>query len=332
MAMAIAMASTSLPHCLPSTPDYDTNKHRRPFHLNCLWLKSSMSDTRSSPGASGRHRTAMASVALLVASASFPAATSAFSSCHRRKMIPRTPATDCSQQWTGRPSAAGRSMLQKADDEINTDNGNMMLRPVLSTATAASLALALAAAPLSPHQQAFAFEESDYASETVTNVVSRLKSSAGDVEGTFNSFEEVAKIITEGKGVGGTLTYDGVRLNEGFVADEDTTIYNPGLTLLTSSEKERLVSAVVENRKVGLSTQKWSENNEYAFDFLKQKLDPLHMYELEGYLGILPFWGAALYLVALFVQKNARGIFPLVYGLCALGVFGPAFLLVANGP
>jgi len=35
------------------------------------------------------------------------------------------------------------------------------------------------------------------------------------------------------------------------------------------------------------------------------------MHELEGYLGILPFYGAALYLVALFVQKNARGIFPL---------------------
>lgn len=88
----------------------------------------------------------------------------------------------------------------------------------------------------------------------------------------------------------------------------------------------------------------------------------LHMHELEGYLGILPFYGAALYLVALFVQKNARGIFPLwvhqfishtcfcsfkvispfikcsvyivlsVYGLCALGVFGPVLLLVATGP
>ena len=66
---------------------------------------------------------------------------------------------------------------------------------------------------------------------------------------------------------------DGVKLNEGFVADEDTTIYNPGLTLLTSSEKERLVNAIVDNRQIGLSTQHWSENNEYAFDFLKQKLD-----------------------------------------------------------
>lgn len=69
------------------------------------------------------------------------------------------------------------------------------------------------------------------------------------------------------------LSLDGVKLNEGFVADEDTTIYNPGLTLLTSSEKERLVNALVDNRQIGLSTQHWSENNEYAFDFLKQKLD-----------------------------------------------------------
>ena len=54
---------------------------------------------------------------------------------------------------------------------------------------------------------AHAYEESDYASETVTEVVSQLKSNAGDVDKTFGTLEEVAKIITEGKGVGGTLTY-----------------------------------------------------------------------------------------------------------------------------
>merc|ERR1719356_98111 len=194
--------------------------------------------------------------------------------------------------------------------------------------TTTTFALTLALSPLVFHTPLTnAYEESDYASETVTTVVSQLKSSAGKVEETFTTLEEMAKIITEGKGVGGTLTFDGVKLNEGVVADEDTTIYNPGLTLLTSSEKERLVSAIVQNRKVGLSVtnqQGWSENNEYAFDFLKSKLDPLHMYELGGYLKVVPFWGAFLYLVAIFVQQNARGIFPLVYGLCALGVFGPA--------
>ena len=56
------------------------------------------------------------------------------------------------------------------------------------------------------------------------------------------------------------------------------------------------------------------------------------MNELGGYLGILPYYGAVLYLVALFVQKNAREVFPLAYGLCVLGIFGPVVLLVATGP
>lgn len=63
---------------------------------------------------------------------------------------------------------------------------------------------------LSSNPMAFAYnyDESDkYASETVTNVVTKLQGSAGDVDATFNTLEEVAKIITEGKGVGGTLTY-----------------------------------------------------------------------------------------------------------------------------
>ncbi len=79
----------------------------------------------------------------------------------------------------------------------------------------ASLAIAIAStqllfSPLSSTSAAFAYnyDESDkYASETVTNVVTKLQSSAGDVDATFNTLEEVAKIITEGKGVGGTLTY-----------------------------------------------------------------------------------------------------------------------------
>jgi len=47
----------------------------------------------------------------------------------------------------------------------------------------------------------------DYASETVTEVVARLRSDAGDIGGTFGILEDISKIITEGKGVGGTLTY-----------------------------------------------------------------------------------------------------------------------------
>ncbi len=205
-------------------------------------------------------------------------------------------------------------------------------QPILSTLTALSILFTTTTLLPSNNNIANAYEESDYASETVTTVVQALKSSTGQIDSTFSALEDVAKIITEGKGVGGQLTYDGVRLNEGYVADEDTTIYNPGLSLLTESEKERLVDAIIQNRKGSLSTNQWNENNEYAFSFLKQKLDPLHMYELGGYLKILPFWGAVLYLVAVAVQQNARGVFPLVYGLCALGVFGPVIVLVASGP
>jgi hypothetical protein len=214
-------------------------------------------------------------------------------------------------------------------------------KPLLSTLAALSIFATTITSPLLPlsnnHNAALvanAYEESDYASETVTLVVQRLKDSTGNIDATFTTLEDIAKIITEGKGVGGQLTYDGIKLNEGYVADEDTTIYNPGLSLLTESEKERLVDAIITNRKLSLNNNnnQWNEQNEYAFQFLKNKLDPLHMYELEGYLKILPFWGAALYLVGLFVQQNVRGVFPLVYGLCALGVFGPVVILIAGGP
>lgn len=290
---------------------------------------------QSSTEIGGRRRTAIASLVLLAAS-SFPAATTAFStasSSHHHAASAHQQMSRVSAQPKGRTAAAAavsRLSLQN-NNEIIDANKNM-LRPILATLTSATLALALAANIVAP-QPTFAYEESDYASETVTNAVAQLKSTTGDVDRTFSTLEEVGKIITEGKGVGGTLTYNGVRLSEGVkIADEDTTIYNPGLTLLTSSEKERLVDAIIQNRKTGLSGGQWSEDNEYAFKFLKQKLDPLHMHELEGYLGILPFYGAAVYLVAIFVQKNARGIFPLAYGLCALGVFGPALALIVTGP
>lgn len=284
-------------------------------------------------GVGGRRRTAIASLLLLAAS-SFPAATTAFSTNNNNHNAAVHQQITRAASHRGRHTPASRLSLQTNNEMIDTNNNKNsdILRPILTAVTTASLALALITNPLSS-QPAFAYEETDYASETVTNVVAQLKSNTGDVDGTFSTLEDISKIITEGKGVGGTLTYDGVKLSKDvFVSDEDTTIYNPGLTLLTSSEKERLIDAIIQNRKDGLSTQNWSENNEYAFDFLKQKLDPLHMHELEGYLGILPFYGAALYLVALFVQKNARGVFPIAYGLCALGIFGPVILLVATGP
>lgn len=45
------------------------------------------------------------------------------------------------------------------------------------------------------------------------------------------------------------LSTAGVALERGYVADKDTSVYNPGLALLTESEKERLVEAVGDARK-----------------------------------------------------------------------------------
>ncbi|KAL3816844.1 hypothetical protein ACHAXA_005122 [Cyclostephanos tholiformis] len=255
------------------------------------------------------------------------------------------------------PRATSRRMTSETDDV----DDERIIRPARrrvdasAAAAAAVLAILLSTSAMTSTvgggagtgMAAYAYDtssSSDRASETVSMVISRLEREAGNVDGTYGVLEEISKIITEGKGVGGTLTYDGVKLGDGIaIADEDTTIYNPGLTLLTYAEKQRLVTAIVDNRRIGLSMSSsssssssspggWSANNEQAFAYLKSLLDPLHMHELTGYLGILPYYGALLYLVALYVQKNAREIFPLAYGLCALGVFGPVLVLVASGP
>ena len=61
------------------------------------------------------------------------------------------------------------------------------------------------------------------------------------------------------------VTSEGVQLTRGYIADEDTSVYNPGLTLLTEGEKNQLVDAVVDARNVGISKGQWNDNNELAF-------------------------------------------------------------------
>jgi hypothetical protein len=61
-----------------------------------------------------------------------------------------------------------------------------------------------------------AYEYTDYASETVLAAVQSLKDAAGNSEQTFKSYENIADIITEGKGVGGTINYKGVQLGTFF--------------------------------------------------------------------------------------------------------------------
>ena len=196
---------------------------------------------------------------------------------------------------------------------------------------AAALASAVAFSP-ALDGPANAYDPSDYASETVTAAVTSLKEAEGDVSKSFQAFEEIAAIIAEGKGIGGSVNYNGVQLERGYIADEDTTIYNPGLTLLTESEKDRLVEALVKNRKAGLEKNAWPNDNELGFTELKSKLDPLFMWELRGYLKILPFYGAAVYLATFFVQQNLRQVFPVAYIVGAIAVFAPIAGLIAAGP
>lgn len=115
------------------------------------------------------------------------------------------------------------------------------------------------------------------------------------------------------------------------MADEDTSIYNPGLSLLTESEKERLVDAVIRNRKTGLAKNAWSQNNQYAYEFLKERLDPFHTVELHGYLAVFPFLSAAVYLGVLAVQQKARQLFPVAYLLGVVVVLAPIAVLIAFG-
>lgn len=170
------------------------------------------------------------------------------------------------------------------------------------------------------------------ADDVVDSVLQQLKQSSGKADETFKAYERIAGIITEGTGVGGTINYKGVQLDRGYVADEDTSIYNPGLTLLTETEKTQLVDAVIASRNANIKQQAWSQDLQLGYEFLKERLDPLHVVELRGYLRILPFYGAAVYLAVLAVQQLARDLFPVAYMVGVIAVFGPAILLVLRGP
>lgn len=170
--------------------------------------------------------------------------------------------------------------------------------------------------------------------DAVEEVLKSLKDAGGDPTKIFGVYETIAEIISEGKGVGGAVTFEGVQLNRGYVADEDTSIYNPGLSLLTETEKNAMVSAVIESRKMATS---WPEENELAFREIKEKLDPFRMTELSGYLGIVPTYGSFLYLGVLAVQQflartsNNQSIFTISYLVAVAAIFLPAVILILTG-
>jgi hypothetical protein len=243
------------------------------------------------------------------------------SQCSNGFMVPSTP------RQTIRSNSQRIIMAQHAD------NSTPCWKNDLASTTLASM-IALSTLFYNPDisRAALDLPYSDDSTDTVNNVVRQLKESTGDIDASFKAFENINDIITEGKGVGGSLSYKGVQLERGYVADEDTTIYNPGLSLLTETEKNQIVEAVIQNRKENLSRNTWSEGNELAYENLKMRLDPLHMVELRGYLGIVPIYGAAVYLAVLGVQQTKREWFSVAYIVGAIAVFLPALGLILAGP
>lgn len=165
--------------------------------------------------------TTLASLFLLTTTlhrSSFPTVATAFSVHNSATAVVvafRQPNSITSNRTTRRflPGDSSQLLLHSSrhnDDDAYAQQNYCRRRHTTLVAIAIASTQLLFSPILSSNPMAFAYnyDESDkYASETVTNVVTKLQGSAGDVDATFNTLEEVAKIITEGKGVGGTLTY-----------------------------------------------------------------------------------------------------------------------------
>lgn len=177
-----------------------------------------------------------------------------------------------------------------------------------------------------------ASSNTDYASEVVQDVLQRLQKTYGTIEGTVQVYEDIVAIITEGKGIGGYINYKGVQLDRGYISDEDTTIYNPGLTLLTESEKQSIVSALVQSKNNNIQKNSWNVDTQAGFDYIREKLDPYHTYELRSYYQIVPYMIIGLYVGVLAIQQLAREWFAPAYIVSVGMLVLPAVAIIAIGP
>lgn len=93
------------------------------------------------------------------------------------------------------------------------------------------------------------------------------------------------------------------------------------------------MEAIIQARAAGISANQWNQDNQLGFEFLREKLDPLHVHELRGYLSVFPVLTAIVYLAVLAVQQlTPRSFFPIAYFVGVAMVLGPAALLIATGP
>ena len=93
----------------------------------------------------------------------------------------------------------------------------------------------MAATLLTTTTPAIAYETTDYASDTVKQVIESLKRTAGNTDDTFHCFEDIAAIITEGKGVGGAINYRKcTEVGEERERERDRLDYSLGVSLVLS--------------------------------------------------------------------------------------------------
>jgi len=126
----------------------------------------------------------------------------------------------CASQWasalvapTGSKAISSRRAtrpsslmaLEAHPPTTTTMNHNKAVVSAASTFVVATTVWMMASTTF--HSPVYAYDTSDYASETVQEVLQSLKTSSGNEEATFKTFENIAGIITEGKGVGGMVNY-----------------------------------------------------------------------------------------------------------------------------
>ncbi|GMH81814.1 hypothetical protein TrVE_jg5368 [Triparma verrucosa] len=184
------------------------------------------------------------------------------------------------------------------------------------TAKSALIAgLALAPVTLPPPVHA-----APYLSKPVAAVVAQMGSDSTSKE-YMEDFETIGRMITEGEGIGGDVTAPTLTSTGIDTSGEDTIVYNPGLTLLSTDEKEAIVEKLHDVRALKESDAKADQ----AATYLIGLLDPLHTYELKGFLGRLPLTTAAAYIGATAVLIFAKDVFPFAY----VGIVAAAFVVPA---
>ncbi len=107
--------------------------------------------------------------------------------------------------WSNTAVTSTTASLSKTkfnQNQVDRHHPKVSFATATTTTWIASILLFLAVSTSSP-TLAFA-DESEL---TVKNTITKLKEAQGNPDGTFSVFEDVAAMITEGKGIGGAINY-----------------------------------------------------------------------------------------------------------------------------